>query len=80
MGQMIVEDIIETWSFILVGLLGAMLFCLIIIAVMRWMATPLIWLSILGIITMLGFGETHYSRLSLVQWKFAIASIVSRLQ
>lgn len=60
MGQMIVEDVMETWYYIFVGLLLAMILCLLIIAVMRWMATPLVWLSIIGVIGMLGFGESHF--------------------
>lgn len=38
-------------------ILLAMFFCLIVIAVMRWVATPLVWLSILGVIVLLGFGN-----------------------
>lgn len=57
---MIVEDIIETYIYIFVGLLVAMGGCLIIIALMRWMATPLVWLSIIGVIGMLGFGKSHF--------------------
>lgn len=57
MGQMIVEDVIETWWYILIGLVLAMISCLILIAIMRWVAKPLIWLSILGVIGMLGFGK-----------------------
>lgn len=50
------------WDIIL-DLLVAMFSCLIVIAVMRWVATPLVWLSILGVITMLGFGK------SMRKWK-----------
>lgn len=56
---MIVEDVMETYWHILVGLILAMIACLILIAIMRWMATPLVWLSIIGVITMLGFGEFY---------------------
>lgn len=45
------------WDIIL-DLLVAMFSCLIVIAVMRWVATPLVWLSILGVITMLGLGKS----------------------
>lgn len=33
--------------------------CLIVIAVMRWVAKPLVWLSILGVLVMLGFGKLN---------------------
>lgn len=42
---------------ILIDLLLAMFCCLIIIAVMRWVATPLVWLSILGVLVSLGAGK-----------------------
>lgn len=58
MGQMIVEDVIASWTHILTGLLISMFSCLVIIAVLRWLATPLVWLSISGVITLLGFGNT----------------------
>lgn len=61
MGQRIVEDVIKTKWNIVLDLLIAMFSCLVVIAVMRWVATPLVWLSILGVITMLGFGESNKS-------------------
>lgn len=57
MGQRIVEDVIKIRWEIGGDIFLAMLFCLIVIAVMRWVATPLVWLSILGVIVMLGFGK-----------------------
>lgn len=41
------------------GLLFAMIACLILIAIMRWIARPLVWLSILGVLSMLGFGKNN---------------------
>lgn len=58
---MIVEDVIETWVYILIGLLISMFSCLILIAIMRWLATPLIWLSIVGVIVMLGFCKYFFT-------------------
>lgn len=60
-GQRIVEDVIRIKWEIILDLVLAMVSCLIVIAVMRWIATPLVWLSIIGVITMLGFGKsTHF--------------------
>ncbi|KAJ6641805.1 Choline transporter-like 2 [Pseudolycoriella hygida] len=59
-GQKIVEDIISSKWHILVGLVIAMLCSLILIAMMRWLAAPLLWLSIVGVLVMLGFA-TYYS-------------------
>lgn len=50
----------ETWQHISMGLLFAMIACLILIAIMRWIARPLVWLSILGVLSMLGFGKNIY--------------------
>lgn len=55
MGQMIVEDLIDSWRHILIGLVISMVSCLILIAMMRFLATPLVWISIIGVIGMLGF-------------------------
>lgn len=63
MGQRIVEDVIQTRWEIIIDLLLAMFCCLIVIAVMRWVAKPLVWLSILGAIGMLGFGMSKYQAL-----------------
>lgn len=46
---------------ILADLFLAMFFCLIIIAIMRWVAKPLVWLSILGVIASLGAGKLRNS-------------------
>ncbi|XP_031621566.1 CTL-like protein 2 isoform X4 [Contarinia nasturtii] len=60
MGQRIVEDLMKIRWAIAADIFLAMFFCLIVIAVMRWVARPLVWLSILGVIVMLGFA-TYYS-------------------
>lgn len=56
-GQRIVEDVMKIRWEIILNLLFAMFSCLIVIAMMRWVAKPLVWLSILGVLAMLGFGE-----------------------
>lgn len=62
MGQRIVEDVMKIRWEIAADIFIAMVFCLIVIAVMRWVATPLVWLSILGVIVMLGFGKILWSK------------------
>lgn len=57
MGQLIVEDTINTWPVLAVGFVAAALCSLIIIAVMRWIAGPIVWLSIIGVIALLSVGE-----------------------
>jgi solute carrier family 44 (choline transporter-like protein), member 2/4/5 len=57
MGQLIVEDTINTWPVLAVGFAAAALCSLIIIAIMRWVAGPIVWLSIVGVIALLSVGE-----------------------
>lgn len=57
MGQLIVEDTINTWPVLAAGLAIAALASLIIIAIMRWVAAPIVWLSIVGVIALLSVGE-----------------------
>lgn len=63
-GQKVVEDVIETWGSTLTGLFIAMISCLILIAIMRWIARPLVWLSILGVIAILGYGKQSHTHIS----------------
>lgn len=57
MGQLIVEDTINTWPVLACGFIIAAFCSLIIIAIMRWVAGPIVWLSIVGVIVLLGVGE-----------------------
>ncbi|XP_041783438.1 choline transporter-like 2 isoform X8 [Anopheles merus] len=58
--QMIVEDILESWRMILVFIACSVLASLILIAMLRWIAKPLVWISIIGVITALSYGA-YYS-------------------
>jgi solute carrier family 44 (choline transporter-like protein), member 2/4/5 len=58
MGQLIVEDTINVWPALIVGLILAAFCSLIIIAIMRWVAGPIVWLSIIGVLALLGTGES----------------------
>lgn len=57
MGQLIVEDTRNIWPVLAVALVMAALVSLIFIAIMRWLAAPIIWLSIVGVIALLSVGE-----------------------
>lgn len=57
MAQRLYEDLVITWLDIIVDLVFAMLFCLIVIAMMRWVVKLLVWLSIAGVIAVLAFGR-----------------------
>ncbi|XP_070505123.1 choline transporter-like 2 [Chironomus tepperi] len=55
-GQLILEDTINTWPVFVMGLMLAAICSLIIISIMRWVAGPVVWLSIIGVLTLLGAG------------------------
>lgn len=57
MGQFIVEDTVNTWPALASGLVAAAICSLITIAIMRWVAGPIVWISIIGVLTLLGAGE-----------------------
>ncbi|CRK97987.1 CLUMA_CG011358, isoform B [Clunio marinus] len=57
MGQSIVEDTVNTWPVLAVGFVISAFCSLIIIAIMRWVAGPIVWLSIVGVIALLSVGE-----------------------
>lgn len=54
---MIIEDVIDSWKYILVGFVISMVVSLIFIAMMRWIAAPMVWLSILGVMALLSYGK-----------------------
>uniref|UniRef100_A0A182PBV3 Choline transporter-like protein n=1 Tax=Anopheles epiroticus TaxID=199890 RepID=A0A182PBV3_9DIPT len=58
--QMIVEDILESWRMILVFVALSVVASLILIAMLRWIAKPLVWISIIGVIGALSYG-VYYS-------------------
>lgn len=45
------------WWKILIGILLALLACIIYILMLRWLAAPMVWLSIIGALVALGGGE-----------------------
>ncbi|XP_035785808.1 CTL-like protein 2 isoform X3 [Anopheles albimanus] len=66
--QMVVEDVLESWRMILVFLACSMIASLILITMLRWIAKPLVWVSIIGVITALSYGVyysyTEYRKIS----------------
>ncbi|XP_017472269.1 PREDICTED: CTL-like protein 2 [Rhagoletis zephyria] len=56
LGEEIVEDIMNSWYVVLMALMCTLIASLILIALMRWFAAPILWLSIFGVLVGLGFG------------------------
>ncbi|XP_053945220.1 choline transporter-like 2 [Anastrepha ludens] len=60
LGEEIVEDIMNSWYVVLMALMCTLVASLILIALMRWFAAPILWISIFGVLIGLGFG-VYYS-------------------
>ncbi|XP_059489067.1 choline transporter-like 2 isoform X2 [Neocloeon triangulifer] len=54
-GEMLLQDLAGSWHVILLGLLEAMLLCLVYIVIMRFLAEPMIWLSLIGSMILMSF-------------------------
>nr|XP_029731394.1 CTL-like protein 2 isoform X3 [Aedes albopictus] len=59
-GQMVVEDILQSWRMVIVFLVVSLFASLIFITMLRWIAKPMVWISILGVIAALCYG-VYYS-------------------
>ncbi|XP_055621854.1 choline transporter-like 2 isoform X2 [Toxorhynchites rutilus septentrionalis] len=67
-GQMVVEDILETWKLVIIFMLLSLLASLIFITMLRWIAKPMVWISILGVIAALCYGVYYsYSQYSYIR-------------
>ncbi|KAG5894971.1 hypothetical protein JTB14_009705 [Gonioctena quinquepunctata] len=55
-GQNIVEDIMHSWWKILIGILMALLACIVYILILRWTAAVVVWISVFGVIVALAVG------------------------
>ncbi|XP_069697989.1 choline transporter-like 2 isoform X2 [Periplaneta americana] len=54
-GHKIVEDLSDSWPFVIGGIGLAMLVCLIYIILMRWFAGIMVWLSLIGVVGLLSY-------------------------
>jgi choline transporter-like protein 2/4/5 len=55
MGERIVQDLNDSWPYIVGGLVIAMVLSLIYIVLMRWFAGIMVWFSLLGVIALLAY-------------------------
>jgi choline transporter-like protein 2/4/5 len=54
-GQKVLQDLSNSWPFVVAGLALAMVLCLIYIVLMRWFAGIIVWFSLLGTIALLAY-------------------------
>ncbi|XP_016977108.2 choline transporter-like 2 [Drosophila rhopaloa] len=50
LGEEIVEDLVNSWSIVLVACFCTLVASLIYIALMRWLSAPILWFSIFGVL------------------------------
>ncbi|ETE60975.1 hypothetical protein L345_13277, partial [Ophiophagus hannah] len=55
----IFEDFTRTWSWILIGLLFAMLLSLLFLLLLRYVAGVLVWILIVGVVSIIAYGIYH---------------------
>ena len=68
-GQRVVQDLSNSWPFVVAGLALAMVLSLIYIVLMRWFAGVMVWLSLLGTIALLA-----YCKYRAIIWQLSAAS------
>ncbi|KAM4696200.1 choline transporter-like protein 4 [Rhinophrynus dorsalis] len=59
LGKKIFEDFAKSWSWILIGLVIAMIVSLLFLILLRFTAGFLVWLLIIGVIGVVGYGIYH---------------------
>ncbi|KAJ8960452.1 hypothetical protein NQ318_013736, partial [Aromia moschata] len=74
-GQNIVEDIIYSKWNILIGIGIALVCCIIYILMLRWLAAPIVWLSIIGVVVVLG-GGVYFTTKKYIEFRDAYNSEV----
>jgi hypothetical protein len=58
----VVQDLSDSWPFVVAGLAVAMVLCLIYIVLMRWFAGVMVWFSLLGTIALLAYCKSRGGR------------------
>ncbi|KAK3782436.1 hypothetical protein RRG08_033077 [Elysia crispata] len=58
--ELVYKDVLAAWWMILVGIVVAMAVCMLWIVLMRFIAGPMVWATIIGVFVLVGFA-TYYS-------------------
>ncbi|RUS83474.1 hypothetical protein EGW08_008790 [Elysia chlorotica] len=58
--ELVYKDVLAAWWMILVGIVVAMAVCMLWIVLMRFLAGPMVWATIIGVFVLVGFA-TYYS-------------------
>ncbi|KAH8382735.1 hypothetical protein KR009_004993 [Drosophila setifemur] len=68
LGEEIVEDLVNSWSIVLVACVCTLVASLIFIALMRWLSAPILWFAIFGVLTGLLVG-IYYTVRQYIFWE-----------
>lgn len=68
LGEKIVEDLVNSWSIVLVACFCTLVASLIYIALMRWLSAPILWFSIFGVLIGLLVG-IYFSVKQYIHWE-----------
>ncbi|XP_037707613.1 choline transporter-like 2 [Drosophila subpulchrella] len=68
LGEEIVEDLVNSWSIVLVACFCTLVASLIYIALMRWLSAPILWFSIFGVLIGLLVG-IYYTVKQYIFWE-----------
>ncbi|KAJ8977657.1 hypothetical protein NQ317_002459 [Molorchus minor] len=74
-GQNVVEDIVYSRWNILAGVGIALVCCIIYILMLRWIAGPIVWLSIVGVVVAMSFG-VYFTTIKYIEFRDAYNSEV----
>ncbi|KAF4522671.1 hypothetical protein B566_EDAN010452, partial [Ephemera danica] len=55
-GERLLQDMTASWPLIFAGLCEAALLSFVYIIIMRWIAAPMVWISLIGLIVLLSYG------------------------
>ncbi|XP_060534569.1 choline transporter-like 2 isoform X2 [Cylas formicarius] len=66
--EQVIADVVESWWKILIGVVIALVVCLIYIMMLRWIAAPMVWISIVGVLVALS-AAIYFTNKEYVKWK-----------
>ncbi|ALC46404.1 CG11880 [Drosophila busckii] len=68
LGEEIVEDVVNSWKIVLMALFCTLIASLLFISLMRWLAAPILWFSIFGVLLGL-LAALYYSIKQYIFWR-----------
>lgn len=60
LSSQIVQDLVQSRWYMAGALVAVVIVCFIYILLLRWVVTPVVWVSIAGLFALIGFGRYFY--------------------